>query len=75
LEIYLNIKIKGENMNATFDSEYVEKRSKLIPFAEKYADEKNGKVYRGKDGPGREEWMRSWNLDYHSKMNELASKL
>ena len=54
---------------------YTEERDKLIPIAEKYADERNGISGRGKSHEEKEKWTAAWNMDFHGKMNELAEGL
>lgn len=55
------------------DMIYEKNRNKLMPEAEKYANEMTG--LRPKTGANREqhiEWSDKWNRAYHRRMNELA---
>ena len=64
--------IKSENV--VEDADYIKMRNDLIPFAEKYANEKNGRF--GPRGTGQIEavynWGEVWNKDFHAEMNRLA---
>lgn len=55
------------------NKEYTKARDKLIPIAEKFANEKRGTS----QGPGEEisEWAAEWNLIFINKMQELATGL
>jgi hypothetical protein len=50
------------------DPEYEMARNKLIPFAERYTDEKIGK----KPTVGRDTWAADWTAEFIRKMNTLA---
>jgi hypothetical protein len=51
------------------DQEYIEARSALIPIAVQHANQVAGiKPTMGKD---LDRWNETWNLAYHTKMNEL----
>lgn len=53
------------------NSEYIKNRDKLIPIAEKYAnDEVGGTCVEG----NREEWAAKWSNTFHTKMNKLAKE-
>lgn len=54
------------------DKEYVRARNKLIPEAERFANQKAGRHYWGKTAPG---WADKWNKAFHSKMEILARSL
>lgn len=54
------------------DKKYEAARNKLIPFAEKYANEMEGKNPR--PGQSREEWVKAWNLSFLGKMDSLAKE-
>lgn len=57
------------------DKEYEKARDKLLPEAEKYANEIAGA--RPRTGSNREEhiqWSDRWNQAYHRRMNELAQE-
>ena len=49
-------------------SQYEEQRNRLIPHAERYANQKVGK----KPWTDREKWTIAWNLAFHSEMDRLA---
>jgi len=53
-------------------NKYEEERNLLIPFAEKYANEKEGKF--PKSGQSKEAWSIVWNLAFLGEMNKLAKK-
>jgi len=52
--------------------EYEEARNKLIPAAERYANEKEGK--QPQPMQSRDEWVKAWNLAFLGKMDLLAKK-
>jgi len=51
------------------NKEYCAERNKLIPKAEKYANEKFGS--NCSDESLKEDWLRLWNSCYHQKMDSL----
>lgn len=53
------------------DENYIQQRNALIPEAEKFADDKFGKSYKGKSDKERNLWRANWNLAYHSCMDML----
>jgi len=53
------------------DKKYEEARNALIPFAEKYANEKEEK---NPVGQSREEWAKAWNLAFLGRMDKLAKE-
>jgi len=53
-------------------NKYEEARNKLIPFAEKYANKKEGEVPQG--GESREDWVIAWNLAFLGRMDHLAKE-
>ena len=55
--------------------EYETGRSKLIPLAEKYANDCHGTSCRVEDsGAEHEAWVAAWNLSYHGKMTMLVAE-
>ena len=58
------------------DEDYQKERNKLIPFAEKYANEKAGKRFRFLTKPlefkNYNEWAIDWNRIFLGKMDQLA---
>jgi len=46
---------------------YEEARNALIPFAERFANEKEGAV----PGISREEWVTAWNIAFLGEMDRL----
>ena len=50
------------------DLEYVEARNRLIPHAERYANQKVGK----KPWTNRERWTIAWNLAFLAEMDRLT---
>ena len=53
------------------NAEYREQRNKLIPGAEKYANEKHGKKATG----DRDAWVKEWNCTFLDKMDEFAREI
>jgi len=49
------------------DKKYVAKRNKLIPFAERYANERFGRHPSG----NRDMWITNWNSAFHGEMTRL----
>ena len=49
--------------------EYETARNRLIPTAEKYADETVGNAYIGRED--RDSWADAWNNCFHKEMNRL----
>ncbi len=65
---------RGEmNQHSLSEYEYEKERNKLIPQAEKYADEVAGKRPKPKklNDPLTIAWNNTWNRAYHGKMDEL----
>ena len=56
------------------DTEYVKQRNELIPFAEKYANQKCGMSGNGMSESERLSWVRNWNKVYSEKMNSLSKQ-
>lgn len=54
------------------DEDYIKKRNKLIPEAERYANEVNGKDL--KEETNRDIWIDNWNKSFHTKMEELVEE-
>ena len=54
------------------DKKYTIARNKLIPFAEKHANNQEGKFQRY--GQSRDEWVRVWNLAFLGEMDRLAKE-
>lgn len=50
---------------------YEEQRNALIPEAEKFADNKFGKSYKGTSDEERNLWRANWNLAFFSQMDKL----
>lgn len=55
------------------DWEYITFRRSLIPEADAYANEKQGKTWRG-TGRSSEQWGAAWNLTFHSRMDQLVKE-
>lgn len=55
------------------DTEYAKLRSALVPEAEKFANDTQGKTRRG-SGRSNDQWCAAWNATFHAKMEELAKE-
>jgi hypothetical protein len=55
-----------------FDAQYVKLRNSLIPIAANFADSLAGKRKPKMSEAEIEEWNKTWNFLYHSKMDALV---
>lgn len=55
------------------DMVYEAERNKLIPIAERFANEVHGYAPKGTEEE-REKWCAAWNRTFHQKMNQLWSE-
>lgn len=62
-------------ITAKFDQAYVDARNKLIPFAEKYANDKHGATRYGTGKRQNDEYNQAWTLCFLDKMTDLAKGL
>ena len=58
------------------DKKYISARNKLIPFAERYANEKHGKAWNPYDHSRqtKESWTIDWNRTFLTEMDRLAKE-
>ena len=51
------------------NQKYINARNKLIPEAERFANDIHGKTAGTKS---KDEWYHSWSAEFHNKMDRLA---
>ena len=61
-------------IKAVFDQNYVDARNRMIPFAEKFANDKYGATRYG-TGKKQEEYNCKWTRCFLEKMDEFAKDL
>jgi len=69
---YNNGLVKKLTPHKHFSGEYVDERNKLIPKAERYANNQEGAKKDNNQTP--EEYAEKWNKCFHPKMNLLWSE-